>query len=169
MRLLVTPACLPDIFRVMGRFRSRDRQAAGADEERFDALYRRYYGRVLAYVLRRATSEVAHDVVADTFLVAWRRLERLPDDPLPWLLGVARKTLANQWRSARRRQALLTELKAEEVARPNTATGPTGGASLDVAAALDRLSEADRELLLLIAWEGPVPYTPLTLPTIYTV
>ena len=137
--------------------RSRDRTADEAHADaRFESLYREYYGRVLAYALRRATPEIAHDVVADTFLVAWRRLERLPDDPLPWLLGVARKTLANQWRSARRRQSLLTELKAEEVARSNPAAEPTG-TSFDVVAALDRLSESDRELLRLIAWEGLTP------------
>jgi len=124
-------------------------------DARFESLYRVYYGRVLAYALRRATPDVAHDVVADTFLVAWRRHDRMPDQPLPWLLGVARKTLANQRRSARRRQSLLTELKAE-VARPSSSSEPTG-AALDVLAALDRLSEADRELLRLVAWEGLTP------------
>ena len=125
-------------------------------DARFESLYREYYGRVLAYALRRATPDVAHDVVADTFLVAWQRRERMPDQPLPWLLGVARKTLANQRRSVRRRQSLLTELKAEQLARPGPPSEPTG-AALDVMAALDRLSEADRELLRLVAWEGLTP------------
>ncbi len=125
-------------------------------DARFESLYREHYGRVLAYALRRATPDVAHDVVADTFLVAWRRRERLPDQPLPWLLGVARKTLANQRRSVRRRQSLVAELKAEQFARPGPPSEPTG-AALDVMAALVRLSEADRELMRLVAWEGLTP------------
>jgi RNA polymerase sigma-70 factor, ECF subfamily len=130
-------------------------EEARADSH-FESLYREYYGRVLAYALRRATPDIAHDVVADTFLVAWRRRESLPDQPLPWLLGVARKTLANQWRSMRRRQSLLIELKAEQVGRPNPSSGSTV-AALDVMAALDRLSESDQELLRLIAWEELTP------------
>jgi RNA polymerase sigma-70 factor (ECF subfamily) len=90
----------------MARFRLLD-----TPEDRFEALYAEHYGRVLAYVLRRAPAAVASDVVADVFLVAWRRLEQVPDDPVPWLLGVARKTLANERRSGRRRAALVDALK----------------------------------------------------------
>lgn len=125
--------------------------------EGFEALYREYYGRVLSYALRRSTPEIAHDVVAETFLVAWRRRDRVPDRPLPWLLGVARKMLANQRRSARRHQSLLTELKAHELihVKPDaSAAALTLGEVID---ALERLPESDRELLQLIAWEGLTP------------
>ena len=135
-----------DLFRRPGR-KDADK------EERFDRLYRENYGRVLAYALRRATPDIAHDVVADTFLVAWRRLERVPAEPLPWLLGVARKTLANHRRGAQRRQSLLAELKSHTP----TAPLPESDASVavgDVVAALERLSETDQELIKLIAWEG---------------
>jgi RNA polymerase sigma-70 factor, ECF subfamily len=57
---------------------------------------------VRAYALRRASPDAAQDVVADTFLVVWRRLEDVPADALPWLYGIARRVLANQRRSADR-------------------------------------------------------------------
>ena len=123
-------------------------------EERFDELYRSYFARVLAYAVRRASQDVAHDIVADTFLIAWRRLEHLPAEPLPWLLGIARKTLANQRRGIRRRAALLGELEARERTRPQRTTDDPLVSVQEIAVALERLPEADQELLRLIAWDG---------------
>jgi RNA polymerase sigma-70 factor, ECF subfamily len=132
----------------MARFGSAD-----TPEARFEALYAEYYGHVLGYVLRRAPAAIAADVVADVFLVAWRRLEQVPDEPLPWLLGVARKTLANERRGGRRRAAVVDALKET--------SSDDGGTdiplNLDLQAlveAVDRLDESDRELLRLIGWEG---------------
>ena len=62
-------------------------------QARFEALYREHGGAVRRYVRRRAEAQSADDVVADVFVVAWRRLSDIPDDPLPWLLGVARRVL----------------------------------------------------------------------------
>jgi len=126
-------------------------------EERFEALYREYYDRVLGYALRRAAWEVAHDVVAETFTVAWRRRERLPKDPLPWLLVIARKTLANQRRSARRQQSLLTELKSQEIVHLAPDASMPALTLGEVVEALNRIPEPDRELLRLIAWDGLTP------------
>jgi RNA polymerase sigma-70 factor (ECF subfamily) len=120
-------------------------------ESRFEALYAENYERVLGYVLRRVPAALAADVVADVFLVAWRRLERVPDEPLPWLLGVARKTLANERRGGRRRSALVSALETDRGAARET---PAGDQLREVAAAVARLAETDRELLRLIAWDG---------------
>ena len=120
--------------------------------ERFDALYRDYFARLLAYALRRAPREVAHDVVADTFLVAWRRLDRLPEEPLPWLLGIARKTLANHRRGSRRRNVLLGELEARALTR--NGEGEPALEVGEITAALAKLPLSDRELLKLIAWDS---------------
>jgi RNA polymerase sigma-70 factor (ECF subfamily) len=128
-------------------------RAAVAPEERFEALYAEHYGRVLGYVLRRAPAAAAADVVADVFLVAWRRLESVPDQPLPWLLGVARKTLANERRGGRRRAALVDALR--ETSRDDSGTDVLVSRRLQVLArAVDRLGATDRELLRLIAWDG---------------
>ena len=79
-------------------------------QERFELLYRQHARLVLAYALTRTTRENAHDATASTFLVAWRRFDHVPDDPLPWLIGVARWVLADQWRSDLRRSALRERL-----------------------------------------------------------
>lgn len=120
-------------------------------EARFEVLYADHYRRVLGYVLRRAPVDVAADVVAEIFLVAWRRLEFVPDEPLPWLLGVARKTLANERRGGRRRAALVDALR--DVDRRDHEV-PAAGRLQVLVSAVERLGETDRELLRLIAWDG---------------
>jgi len=129
-----------------------DRAAA-----RFRAAYEAHAADVLAYAARRVAQPVdAHDVLADTMLVAWRRRAELPpdDEIRPWLFGVARRVLANQLRSSRRRVALDGRLEAAL---------RTGEATIDradcdefdaVRVAMSRLVEDDRELLRLVAWEG---------------
>jgi RNA polymerase sigma-70 factor (ECF subfamily) len=119
-------------------------------EQRFEELYRQYAARVYAYALRRTSAAGADDAVADVFLVAWRRLDDLPPEPLPWLLGTAHKVLANRRRGERRALALRDRL-ASQPREPAAAP-----AALDhrVGAALASLGERDRELLMLVAWEG---------------
>jgi RNA polymerase sigma-70 factor (ECF subfamily) len=105
--------------------------------------------------LRRTTKEEAEEVVAETFVVAWRRLEAVPGDPMPWLLGVARRVLANQRRGAGRRKALDQRLAAAP--RPNAlAPDPSEQvvARWALENALAHLSEWDREALMLVAWDG---------------
>ena len=79
-------------------------------EDRFEELFREHYGAVRGYALRRAPADLAQDAVSETFLVAWRRLDDVPADALPWLFGVARRVLANQRRSADRSSALERRL-----------------------------------------------------------
>ncbi len=84
--------------------------------ERFRVLYDDAYPRVMAYALRRArTREDALDVVAETMLVVWRRLDQIPTDRrrLPWVFGVARRVLANQYRAVPRRDRLVTRVAHE--------------------------------------------------------
>jgi RNA polymerase sigma-70 factor (ECF subfamily) len=115
-------------------------------------MFAAHYGHVLAYALRRSERHVAQDVAAETFLVAWRRLDEVSELELPWLYGVARRVLANEVRSARRRGALAERASA---ARPSDWESATTDSTL--ARALGRLCERDRELLLLTAWEGLSP------------
>jgi RNA polymerase sigma-70 factor (ECF subfamily) len=120
--------------------------------EAFEELFAAHYWAVRGFVLRRAVSSVADDVVAETFLVAWRRLDSVGDDPLPWLMGVARRLLANQHRAERRRGALLDRLAS--LAGPGPTWEPPAQMSSPLAAAMTSLSEREREALLLVAWEG---------------
>ena len=57
---------------------------------RFEAVFTAHSGVIYAYARRRVTKEEAEDVVSEAFLVAWRRLDDLPAEPVPWLIGVAR-------------------------------------------------------------------------------
>jgi len=130
------------------------------DQERFERLYRDHAGTVKAYALRRVGSVAAADeVVSDVFLVVWRRLRAVPDDPLPWLLGVARNAVANRQRGVRRATALRARIL--ELGGSDVADGPDPGNALEsdapVIRALARLPERDRELLMLVAWEGLAP------------
>jgi RNA polymerase sigma factor (sigma-70 family) len=130
--------------------REVDRQGA------FEELFNAHYWAVRAYVLRRGPAAAAEDVVAETFLVAWRRLDTLGDDPLPWLFGVARRVLANQQRSDQRRSALAARLQTV-FATQIPEWEPPAGMSEELAVAMVRLSPSEREALLLVAWEGLEP------------
>lgn len=123
---------------------------------RFEQIYRAHADAVAAFARRRSDASTADEVVADVFLVVWRRLEEIPQDPLPWLLGVGRRALANRLRSAAREQALYGRMRRE---LPAPATASPSRSDLDeaVLAALRRVNERDREVLLLVAWEGLTP------------
>jgi RNA polymerase sigma-70 factor (ECF subfamily) len=122
--------------------------------DRFERLFRESYPLVRAYALRRAAPEAAQDVVADTFLVAWRRLEDVPEDPLPWLYGTARRVLANQRRSAARGVALERRLSGAAGADARPDLGDSVADADLVREALGRLPDHSREALMLTAWEG---------------
>jgi len=127
---------------------------------RFEAIFRSCYPRVLAYVLRRTEGrEVAEEIVSETFLIAWRRLEAVPLEPLPWLLGTARKVLGHRRRSERRRVAHLTvsSLEGVEASDPETPFAERLAQRESLAATFAALPDRDREILTLVAWEGLTP------------
>jgi RNA polymerase sigma-70 factor (ECF subfamily) len=115
--------------------------------EQFEEIYDCHREAVEAYARRRVPADLVDDVVSETFLVCWRKLGDVPGDPLPWLYAVVRKTIANQRRAAAR---AVTGGGGEAVA--TGAPEPVGDPQL--AAAFARLSDRDREVLRLVAWEG---------------
>ena len=132
-----------------------------ADERRreaFERLFRDTRADLLAYLLRRsATPEDAADVLAETYLIAWRKLDAIPrgDTARPWLFGVARNVLM-KGASRRRSYALVVERLALELRAVRPAlTGDDRSEALDTA--LAALPEMDREILMLTAWEGLTP------------
>jgi RNA polymerase sigma-70 factor (ECF subfamily) len=134
-------------------------QPESSRTERFEAAYRSLYAPICGYVLRRVSSpEDAAEVVAESFLTLWRRFDDAPtgDALRPWTYGVARRVLGNHRRGERRRGA-LTERLAADFAR---IAGRLPDPADDIAArsqfrdAMAQLSEADQELLRLVAWEG---------------
>jgi RNA polymerase sigma-70 factor (ECF subfamily) len=129
------------------------------DEEqtaRFEAVYSDTYEHILGYAMRRCdTAEDAADVVAETFAVAWRRIDALPAGAAGrlWLFGVARNVLAQHLRGMVRLRSRNAELD-EDVA-DLYAYSPEGSVELGtIATAFRELSDDDRELLSLVAWQG---------------
>jgi RNA polymerase sigma factor (sigma-70 family) len=134
--------------------------SADHDTDRFRRLFAATERDLLAYVLRRVDRpEDAADVVAETFLVAWRRLDGVPpdDEARLWLYGVARRQLANQRRAHLRRSRLADRLRRELPVALAAARGPEDHRVAAVRAALARLEEEDREILRLTSWEGLTP------------
>ncbi|MGN6372167.1 MAG: RNA polymerase sigma factor [Solirubrobacteraceae bacterium] len=123
------------------------------DRRRFERLYGEHFDRVAAYLLSRADPAMAEDALARTFEIAWRRLADVPRDPLPWLLGVARRTLADLRRGQGRQDALIERIGATLVPRAGDHAEALGERNR-LLAALRNLSEPQREVLLLVAWDG---------------
>ncbi|RFS83545.1 sigma-70 family RNA polymerase sigma factor [Actinomadura spongiicola] len=123
---------------------------------RFEELYETHLGHVTGYVRRRTgDADDAADVIAETFLVAWRRLDDVPpgDEARFYLYGVARRTLANLRRGQRRYRDLTARI-GRNLARDLAATPLPEPDRPEIGAAFRALPEGDRELLGLASWEG---------------
>jgi RNA polymerase sigma-70 factor (ECF subfamily) len=125
-----------------------------ADPRRLERLYDDHAAAVLAYARRRAP-HTADEVLSETFVVAWRRLDDVPrGGERTWLLGVARRVLANQHRGQRRRDALSQRLTAHLTP---SGTGTGDELELDVLAAVAALPERQREVVRLVFWDDLTP------------
>lgn len=125
-------------------------------EDRFRLIYKAHYHRVLGYTLRRTkTSQDAADIVAETFLTAWRKIEEVPggNEARLWLYAVARRALANHHRGEQRRERLRASMEADWPLRDQWASS-RGERLHGVAEAFGRLRPEERDLLGLISWEG---------------
>jgi RNA polymerase sigma-70 factor (ECF subfamily) len=128
-------------------------------EARFRALFDEHYRPVARYLLARGYQAAdVDDLIAETFLIAWRRLDVVPAGrgAVPWLLTVARNVSRNAWRKSRRELAFLEELTT------TTETSTELGVEerddfVQVMRALGELKTLDRDLILLVAWDDLSP------------
>lgn len=129
-----------------------DREAA------FRRIYDAYYRYVVAYARRRLEEQDAQDVVADTFLVAWRRIQDVPEGPdaLPWLYAVARRGVAQAYRSRGRRLRLIGRLTRVAGNGQSIVLEPDDDHAA-VHVALATLGPKDQEVLRLAEWEDLPP------------
>ncbi|WP_328992897.1 RNA polymerase sigma factor [Kribbella sp. NBC_01245] len=140
-------------------------RAVSDQERRFRELFAGNSRELLGFALRRVGSpEDAADIVADTMLVAWRRIGDVPVDGTArlWLYGVARHVIANHRRGQTRRERLGERLRNQLAqCRPLAQVTPDPADAVDsttvIRAAMAGLSEGDRELLMLTGWEGLDP------------
>ncbi len=126
-----------------------------SDEQRdaeFTRCFEREMPRLLRYAQRHVGPELAQDVVADTFQIAWRKWEELPESTYPWLVGTARKVIGNHVRSLVRRRRLDSRLGLLADVTAGADVEPT--ARIEALRRLAALSTIDREALLLVAWDG---------------
>ena len=123
--------------------------------DRFEEIAPGLIEPVRRFLARRTDPATADDVLAETLLVCWRRVEELPDEPLPWVYGVARNCLHNADRSARRQQRLAAKIATVDPP-PEVAPAPEE-LDDDLTAALAALRPDDAELLRLWAWEQLTP------------
>jgi RNA polymerase sigma-70 factor, ECF subfamily len=125
--------------------------------ERFDDLFSAHYAALTRYAARRVGVDAAPEVVAETFLVAWRRLDDVPSNALPWLYGTARRIVANEYRRRDRANLLAERIAGEGRRAPNPDHADEVIDRIRVWDALERLSLRDREVLQLAEWEQLAP------------
>ncbi len=118
--------------------------------DRFEAIAPTLIEPVRRFLARRTDPDTAEDVLAETLLVCWRRVDEVPDLPLPWVYGVARNCLNNAARASRRQERVAARLAAEPKA-PERADDPA------LHEALATLRPEEAELLRLWAWEQLTP------------
>ena len=127
---------------------------AESGERAFEGLFEDHYSELRRFVLRRVENRAAaEDVLAETFAIAWRRWESKPDPPLPWLFGICRKVIANHRRSAKRRTRLMNRLRGSRLDLGRDPAEAIAARS-EIARAFAELSDSQREVLSLVAWEG---------------
>jgi RNA polymerase sigma factor (sigma-70 family) len=145
-----------------------EKRGARDQRARFEALAHVVTVPLHRYLLRRAEPDQVDDVLAETLLVLWRRIEDVPglepepehvldpDAVLPWCYGVARGCLANARRADRRRHSLLERLTWTAVTTARVAE-PADADHTALHAALAQLRALDREIVLLWAYEELTP------------
>ena len=124
------------------------------EDSRFTGMYRQMHPRVLAYTRRRIAVDQAAEVTDETFLIAWRKRETLPEDMLPWLLTTARHLIGDQVRKNGRQDALAAELARCAEMGADAGAEAVVVERMTVLKALTRLREQDREALMLTVWDG---------------
>jgi RNA polymerase sigma-70 factor (ECF subfamily) len=118
----------------------------------FAAVYRAHYQALLRFVRRRAHPINVDDIVAETFLAAWRRRSELPVDPRPWLFRTARNAMLNAHRGAERHSALAVRIAEQRTVDTFDDTARVD-VRLDWTRAWRQLAPADQEVLALHVWE----------------
>ncbi len=124
---------------------------------RFERLYAEARDPLVRYLARRAEPASVEDLFAETMVLAWRRLDAIPEGvEIPWLYGTARRVLANH-RRARGRFGRLLERVALFSHDTDAAIALPPSTDPDLADALAALPATDAEILRLWAWEELAP------------
>lgn len=123
---------------------------AASSYARFEELWV-HHRELLAFIRRRTDPDVAEDVLSETYLVAWRRIDDVPEHARPWLFTVARNIINNEQRSARRQRDVAVRI-AEGFAPPDATDGAIATRA-DMVHAWKQLTPAEQEVLAMVAWD----------------
>jgi RNA polymerase sigma factor (sigma-70 family) len=136
-------------------------QLSRHEPEQFTVLFRRHAPHIQRYVIRRLGSDAADDIVAETFLLAFRQRDRYDParaDARPWLYGIATNLIGRHRRAEVRLYRALARTGADPVCAPFTDRVDdrvsAGQAGQLLAAALASLPAELRDTLLLAAWSN---------------
>lgn len=128
----------------------RDAEVA---RQRLTDLWVEHAGAIRRFARRRVDDAEVEDVVAETFAVVWRRLDQVPATALPWIYAVARNVIGTRLRSQGRTEALRAKV-AGEPAEQASAAEVEAVERVHLVQAWSQLTEAEREVIALVAWEG---------------
>jgi RNA polymerase sigma-70 factor (ECF subfamily) len=119
----------------------------------FSEVFRTTYPDVLAFMRRRVDGDVAEDLAAEVFAIAWNRWTDVPREVRPWLFGVAQNVLADDRRAQGRWDRLVLRIGTARAPADDDPIAATTSV-LDLHVAWARLRDADREVLALVTWDG---------------
>jgi len=129
--------------------------ASGSPEaERLTALFRVHHDEVRRFARRRVGADVSEEIVAETFMVAWRRIRDVPDPALPWLYKVASYRIGHYQRREEQASRLVLRVAGQRQIAQEPMSTETNSLSEAVERAFNVLRPADQEVLRLSAWEG---------------
>jgi RNA polymerase sigma factor (sigma-70 family) len=127
------------------------------EPERFASIFERHFAAIHHYLARRVGEDLADDLAAQVFLVAFERRGTFragTTDVRPWLYGIATNLVRNNRRAERRLLAAMGRLSGGRDVLPETESAASVGDLAQLARALAALNQAQRDALLLHAWEG---------------
>lgn len=131
----------------------RGEDGGGRPADRLGALYQEHGAALARYAFRRGVADSdIEDVIADVFVIAWRKLDSVPPAPGDrlWLLGVARNVVAKHQEGRWRRARVVARLAATAP----ISGGATPSEQVALGDAIGRLPSRDRDVVLLVLWEG---------------
>lgn len=123
----------------------------------FRSLYESAYADLLKFVQRRTDTDNAEDVVAEAFLVVWKRFSEAPaneNDARAWVFGITRNLMLNARRGEQRRQALGVRLAEASLTAWSTSDADLVSSRIDLSRAWTLLSEVHQEALGLAIFEN---------------
>ncbi|MGB8196929.1 MAG: sigma-70 family RNA polymerase sigma factor [Acidimicrobiales bacterium] len=113
----------------------------------FEVFYNSHYDAISRYVARRVPPSSHDDLVAATFVIAWRKFATVPAPSLTWLYRIASYEVAHE------RRRLGRQPRVAELNDVHLIDATPLHDVFDISEAFSQMSESDTELLSLVFWD----------------